>query len=170
MSIVIPKNELNEFSLPRVCVATGQPGPVTFQKVQFQFIPKWIAIFAIAPVLYLIFFMLLRKTANGTLPFSEQGWDAVKSARRNVLFSVIGMLGGMVLGGLLVNVSRDLGPLVMLVAVFGGLIAIVVTSLKIRKVYPFATVIDDNAVTLTLPSPEAERLFTQHLSAGGRKA
>ena len=31
-------------------------------------------------------------------------------------------------------------------------------------------VIDDNAVTLTLPSPEAERLFTQHLSAGGRKA
>jgi hypothetical protein len=36
MSIVIPKNELNEFSLPRVCVATGQPGPVTFQKVQFQ--------------------------------------------------------------------------------------------------------------------------------------
>jgi hypothetical protein len=58
----------------------------------------------------------------------------------------------------------------MLVAVFGGLIAIVVTSLKIRKVYPFATVIDDNAVTLTLPSPEAERLFTQHLSAGGRKA
>lgn len=170
MSIVIPKNELNEFSLPRVCVATGQPGPVTFQKVQFQFIPKWIAIFAIAPLLYLIFFMLLRKTANGTLPFSEPGWEAVKAARRNVLFSVLGLIGGCILGGFLAGVSRDLGPLVMLVAVIGGFIAIIVTSLKIRKVYPFATLIDDNSVTLTLPSPEAERLISQHLSAGGRKA
>lgn len=170
MSIVIPKNELNEFSLPRVCVTTGQPSQVTFQKVQFQFIPKWIAIFAIAPLLYLIFYMLLRKTANGTMPFSEEGWNQVKAARRNVMFSVLGLIGGCVLGGVLSGVSRDLGPLIFIVAIFGGLIAVIVTSMRIRKVYPFATLIDDANVTLTLPSPEAERLFTQHLSAGSRRA
>ena len=163
MSIIIPKNELNEFSLPRVCVTTGQPGQVTFQKVQFQFIPKWIAIFAIAPLLYLIFFLLFRKSASGTLPFSDQGWEEVKAARRNVALSIVGLIGACFLGGAAAANLRDAGPMLLLVA-------IVVTSLKIRKVYPFATFIDDAAVTLTLPSPEAERLFQQHLNAGARKA
>lgn len=170
MSIIIPKNELNEFSLPRVCVTTGQPGQVTFQKVQFQFIPKWIAIFAIAPLLYLIFFLLFRKSASGTLPFSDQGWEEVKAARRNVALSIVGLIGACVLGGAAAANLRDAGPMLLLVAIVAGFIAIVVTSLKIRKVYPFATFIDDAAVTLTLPSPEAERLFQQHLNAGARKA
>lgn len=168
MAIVIPKNELNEFSLPRVCVATGQPGQVTFQKVQFQYIPKWIAIFAIAPLLYLIFFMLFRKSAAGTLPFSEQAWSDVKAARRNVAFAVLGLIGAAVLGGVAAAQLRDAGPMLMLGLVVGGVIAIVVTSLRIRKVYPFVTLIDDSAVTLTLPSPEAERLISAHLSAGAR--
>jgi hypothetical protein len=169
MSLIIPKNELNEFSLPRVCVATGQPGPVTFQKVQFQWFPKWIAIFGVAPLLYLIFFMLLRKSANGTLPFSEEGWNRVKAARRNVAFSVLGLIGAIVAGAMLsANVRGDLGPMMMLVSIVIGIVAIVFTSMQMRKVYPFATFIDDRAVTLTLPSPEAERLFEQHLNAGSR--
>ena len=168
MPIVIPKNELNEFSLPRVCVATGQPGQVTFQKVQFQYIPKWIAIFALAPLLYLIFFMLFRKSATGTLPFSDQAWNDVKAARRNVLFAVLALIAGAVVGGVLSVQLRDAGPLLMMAIVVGGIIAIVVTSMRIRKVYPFVTLIDDSAVTLTLPSPEAERLLASHLSAGAR--
>ncbi len=169
MSLIIPKNELNEFSLPRVCVATGQPGPVTFQKVQFQFIPKWIAALALFPLLYLICFMLLRKTANGTLPFSEQGWNDVKAARRNVAFAVLGLIGACFLGGFLAaNTRGDTGGLLLLGLIIVGVVAIVVTSLQIRKVFPFATFIDDRAVTLTFPSPEAERLFEQHLNAGSR--
>jgi hypothetical protein len=171
MPIVIPKNELNEFSLPRVCVATGQQGAVTFEKVQFQFIPKWIAIFAMAPLLYLIFFMLLRKSASGTMPFSAEAWENVKAARRNVIFSVLGLIGGCILGGVLAaNMRGDAGPLLLLVAVVGGIIAVVVTSIRIRKVFPFATFIDDTNVTLTLPSPEAERLIEQHLSSGAKRA
>lgn len=56
----------------------------------------------------------------------------------------------------------------MLALLVGGIIATAVTSLRIRKVHPFATLIDDAAVTLTLPSPDAERLIQAHLSAGGR--
>ena len=164
MPIVIPKNELNEFSLPRVCVATGAQGQVTFEKVQFQFIPKWIAIFAMAPLLYLIFFMLLRKSASGTMPFSPEAWENVKAARRNVIFSVLGLIGASVLGGVLAANLRDVGPLLFLVAIVGGII----TSLRIRKVFPYATLIDDANVTLTLPSPQAEQLISQHLSAGKR--
>lgn len=168
MAIVIPKNELNEFSLPRVCVTTGQPGAVTFQKVQFQFIPKWIAIFAIAPLIYLIFYFILRKTASGTLPFSEEGWARVKAARRNVAISVVVLLGGLFGGGVVASSMRDVGPLVMLVGFVGGLIALVVTSLQVRKVYPYSTLIDDRTVTLKLPSAEAEALISRHLSAGAR--
>ena len=168
MAIVIPKNELNEFSLPRICVVTGQPGQITFQKVQFQFIPKWIAIFAIAPVLYLIFFMILRKSATGTLPFSEEGWNDVKAARRNVAFAVVGLVLACVAGGAAIANLSGAGPVLMLVLLGSGIIAIAVTSLRIRKVYPFATLIDDAAVTLTLPSPQAEQLIQAHLSAGGR--
>lgn len=168
MPIVIPKNELNEFSLPRVCVATGAQGQVTFEKVQFQFIPKWIAIFAMAPLLYLIFFMLLRKSASGTMPFSPEAWENVKAARRNVIFSVLGLIGACVLGGVLAANLRDVGPLLFLVAIVGGIIAVVITSMRIRKVFPYATFIDDANVTLTLPSPQAEQLISQHLSAGKR--
>lgn len=168
MAIIIPKNELNEFSLPRVCVASGQPGQVTFQKVQFQYFPKWIAIFAIAPLIYLIFFFLLRKTASGKLPFSEQAWSEVKVARRNTLFAVLALIGGVVLSGVLSVQLGDLGLLLILMSVVGGIIALAVTSRRMRKVYPFVTLIDDQAVTLTLPSPEAERLMAAHLSAGAR--
>ncbi len=168
MAIIIPKNELNEFSLPRICVATGQPGQVTFQKVQFQYIPKWIAVFAIAPVLYLIFFMILRRSATGTLPFSEEGWNEVKAARRNVALAVVGLIVACFAGGAAAANLRDVGPLLMLILIVGGVIAIVVTSLRVRKVYPFVTLIDEAAVTLTLPSPEAERLIQAHLGAGGR--
>lgn len=169
MSIIIPKNELNEFSLPRVCVTTGQPGQVTFQKVEFQFIPKWIGVFALIPLLYLILFVINRKTASGTLPFSEQGWNDVKAARRNVLFAALGLIGACIFGGVVAASVRDMGPFLMLGLIIAGFVGLAVTSLQIRKVYPFATFVDDAAVTLTLPSPEAERLFQQHLSAGARK-
>lgn len=169
MAIIIPKNELNEFSLPRICVTTGKASsPVTFQKVQFQYIPKWIAIFGIAPLLYLIFFMLLRKSASGSLPFSEEGWNEVKAARRNVLFSVLGLIVACVAGGVAAASLRDVGPLLFLVLMVVGIVAIVVTSIRVGKVYPMATFIDDQAVTLKLPSDHAERLFEQHLSAGSR--
>lgn len=169
MAIIIPKNELNEFSLPRVCVTTGKASsPVTFQKVQFQYIPKWIAIFGIAPLLYRIFFMLMRKTANGTLPFSDEGWAEVKAARRNVLFAVLALIGSCVAGGVMAANLRDVGPLLMLALIVLGIVAIVVTSVRVGKVYPMATFIDDRAVTLKLPSEHAERLFEQHLSAGSR--
>jgi len=168
MPIVIPKNELNEFSLPRVCVATGQAGPVTFQKVQFQFVPRWIAIFAVAPLLYLIFFMVLRKSASGTMPFSEQGWEEVKRARRNVMFSGLGLLAAVFLGVGAIASLKDVGLLVFFAVILGGVIALVATSMRVRKVFPFATFIDDQAVTLTLPSPQAEQLISRHLSAGAR--
>ncbi|HEY0882159.1 MAG TPA: hypothetical protein VGD87_11540 [Archangium sp.] len=171
MAIVIPKNELNEFSLPRVCCVTGQTGPVTFQKVQFQWIPKWIAIFAMAPLIYLVFYMLMRKTASGTMPFSEQAWNDLKVARRNMAIAVIGLIVA-IMGSAAVaaNTRGDVGPLLMLVSIIAGVIAIIVVAAKMQKLYPRATLVDDRAVTLTLPSPVAEDLFNRHLNAGARPA
>jgi hypothetical protein len=171
MAIVIPKNELNEFSLPRVCCVTGEAGPVTFQKVQFQWVPPWTAALAIAPLLYLIFYMMLRKTASGTMPFSEQAWTALKTGRRNMAFAVLGLILGIVgATAVTTNVKGDVGPMLVLASVVVGLIAIGVVGVKMKKLYPRCTRVDDRAVTLTLPSPRAEQLFTQHLTAGARQA
>lgn len=169
MPIVIPKNELNEFSLPRVCVATGRQGEVTYEKVQFQYFPKWIAIFAIAPLLYLIFFMLLRKSANGTMPFSPEAWAEVKAARRNVALAAVGFFALLMLGGFAAARMPDVGFLVFLVALVGGIVALGVTASRVRKVFPVATLIDNAHVTLKLPSLEAERIIEQHLSSGAKQ-
>ncbi len=56
--------------------------------------------------------------------------------------------------------------LILIVGALGALIAVVATSMRVRKVFPYSTLIDDSWVTLKLPSAEAERAFQQHLSAG----
>lgn len=170
MAIKIPKDELNEFSLPRVCVATGMDGKVTFRSVNFQYLPKWTAIFALAPVLYFIFYFLMRKTASGTLPFSDQAWKQVKLARRNILIAALGMFGAMFLSFFLIEIMPDVGVIALAGSVVVGLTAIIITSLKIKKVHPFATFIDSEAVYLNLPSFEAERAITRHLNSGAQTA
>ncbi len=168
MAITIPRNELNEFSLPRVCVATGQPGAVTFQKVEFQYVPKWIAVFAMAPLLYLIFYFMLRKTASGTLPFSDETWSNLKTARRNVLLAVAGLVGAVFLGVALMAAFDDVGGLLFFVLIIASIIAIGVATRKVRKLYPTVTRIDERDVHLKFPSTQAEDLVRAHLSAGAR--
>lgn len=170
MAIVIPKNELNEFSLPRVCVATGQQGPVTFQKVEFQYVPKWIAVFAIAPLLYLIVYFATRKTASGTLPFSEEGWSNAKTARRNLALSVAGLVVAVFIGLFAMGASKDFGFVVFLALLIGGIVAVGVFGRKTKNTYPRATRIDDRDVHLVFPSAAAEDLVRAHLSSGARPA
>jgi hypothetical protein len=66
------------------------------------------------------------------------------------------------------QVGDDRAFLVFFVALIAGIIFLVVMSLRLKKVFPVATLIDDQKVTLTLPSAEAERLFADHLRAGAR--
>ncbi|MBX5482766.1 MAG: hypothetical protein IRZ16_13135 [Myxococcaceae bacterium] len=40
-----PNNELNEFDLPRTCIATGATDGVVFKPVKFAWYPKWPLIF-----------------------------------------------------------------------------------------------------------------------------
>jgi hypothetical protein len=170
MPVAIPKSELNEFSLPRVCVVTGEQGPVTFQPVRFQWNPPWIAIFALAPLLFLIFMLAFRKTASGTLPFSDAGWEAVKAARRNVLIAVVGLIFGCIGAGALAGaVGGDSAALLVVGVVIVGILAVVIFSVRVRKVFPTVQKIDDQFVHLKLASPQAESLFQAHLSAGARK-
>ena len=168
MAIVIPKNELNEFSLPRVCVATGQQGAVTFQKTEFQYVPRWIVIFAFAPLLYLIFYFALRKTASGSLPFTDEAWANVKAARRNVALAAMGLVAGIFLSLFSVSIIKDAGFVLLLVAFIGGLVAIGVFSRRLQKAYPRVTLIDDRDVHLVFPSSQAEDLVRAHLSSGTR--
>lgn len=172
MPIVIPKNELNEFSLPRVCVVTGKQGEVTFQKVEFQFIPHWVRGLAIIPLLYLILMLAMRKYAKGTMPFSEEGWARVVSARRIMAVAGIIFLVSMISGFAMLTqrMFDDVAPLILVFGFIAALIGVGVGSFRIRKAFPFATLIDDVNVTLTLPSSEAERVIRTHLESGKQRA
>lgn len=170
MAINIPKDELNEFSLPRVCVVNGKPGPVTFQKVQFQFAPQWLAIFFLAPLIYLLLYFLLRKTASGTLPFSEEGWNAVKAARRNMAFAGLALFAGIAAGVGLTRAHLSIGENVVFASLGLGIVALAVTTWRFRKTYPSVTLIDDRSLTLKLPSADAEQAFRAHLNAGAAGA
>ncbi len=90
-------------------------------------------------LLYLIFVSIHRKTANGTLPFSEEGWNEVKSARRNILFAVLGLVFGCIVAGVLLPSAGDMGLVLMIAVLIGGTAGIGLTSKQIKKVYPFAT-------------------------------
>ncbi len=110
MTIQIPKNELNEFfTAPRVLRDRSRGARDVSRRVQFQFIPKWIAIFAIAPLLYLIMFFVLRKSASGMLPFSDEAWQQVRAARRNVAIAVVALIALPILGGMLASNGGDAG-------------------------------------------------------------
>lgn len=149
-------------------MATGQRTAVTFQKAEFQFVPKWIAVFAFAPLLYLIFYFSLRKTASGALPFTEEAWANVKAARRNVALAAVGLVAGIFLGVFSISILKDAGFVVLLIAFLGGLVGLAVFSRKLQKAYPRVTRIDDRDVHLILPSTEAEDLIRAHLSSGTR--
>lgn len=123
-----------------------------------------------APLLYLIFYFMLRKTASGTLPFSDDAWTAVKTARRNVMFATLGLVFAVVVGVFTVGQLGDLGILIFVVLLLAGLVGIGVATRQVRKYYPTLVRIDERDVHLTFPSTQAEDLVRTHLSAGARVA
>lgn len=168
----IPKNELTEFDLPRVCVVTGATERVDFFPVSFQFIPRWSVIFYLfcGPIGYFVAMMLLRKTAAGKLPFTTEAHARMKQTRVIVALAIVGLLvvgigGGVALGS---TMSGDSGPLAILVTIVVAVLAIIPLAIYSRKLGPACVEIDDVDVTLDLPSEEAARQIESRLRVGAK--
>ncbi len=168
--VEIPDNEMNEFGLPRVCVVTGSTENVSFQKVNFQWYPQWLAVFACVPLLMAILITVLMRRTKGELPFSESAWAAYKKGKLLLTLSILGALGLFFVGIFAFSIKGIGGALggACILAAISTPIAVGIIFVKGKG--PKCTRIDKGLTHLTLPSAEAAEKIRQHLSAGARAA
>lgn len=168
--VVIPKNELSEFDLPRVCVITGQTEGISFKPVKFAWYPRWLLIFLpFAALIVLLIAMALTKRAKGTLPFSEEGW--ARWQRSKLLFG-LSFLGTIVIlvGGIAVFAGRSDGIPILVSVLLATLVPVVTYFAVVRGRVPQVQRIDERNITLSLPSESAAATITAHLSSGRRQS
>jgi hypothetical protein len=156
-------NEMTEFDLPRVCVITGNTEGVIFKDVKFQWYPRWIGAFGIAPIIMIIMMSILMRRAKGKLPFTEAAWDAWQ--RGKILMGLSIVVGiAMLFGGIfLMEKSGAAGGLLLFLAVALP-IAVGVTQLRGKGVTCIK--IDKTTLQLKFPSDEAANKFRAHLRGG----
>lgn len=167
-TLSIPENEMTSFDLPKVCIVTGSTQNVSFRPVKFQWYPRWIGVFAMAPLIMVIVMMILMRRAKGELPFSDEAWDAWKKGK---MLMALGAVASIVLAGagiaLLANRLEAVGALLLLLAVVAPIV-IGVKFLKGRG--PTCTKIADGRIELKIKSDSAAEAIRRHLEGGGRKA
>lgn len=160
-NVQLPIAEMTAFDLPKVCVVTGQSQDITFRPVKFQWFPKWIAVFAFAPLIYLIMMAVMMRRAKGELPFSEAGWATYRKSKSMTLMSALGMVVLLIAGLALVgNRAPELG----LVLIVGAVIQLVVVSVVMAGKVPACQRIEGDQITLKLPNAAAAEQISAHLS------
>ena len=166
--VVIPKNELTEFDLPRICVVTGATDDVEFHDVTFQYIPPAARAFAAfcGPIGYLVAMSLMRKTATGKLPFVASAHDQWKTMRVVLPLGLVGLIVAAVAAFAFGMSSAPSGSLVLiavlLVVAIGGALGM---AFWLKQIGPAVISIDDTHVTLELPSADAAAAFETRLHA-----
>lgn len=165
--ISIPDNEMNQFDLPRVDIVTGASEGVVFKPVKFQWYPRWVAIFAVAPLIFLIVALVTMRRSKGELPFTEASYAAWRTGKvalgLAIGVAIIAFLGGMAL----LDGSGALGTLIII----GGIAApIVVGWTMVRGKGPQVVRIDKGYTVLKVPSASAAAMFQEHLTSGAPAA
>lgn len=166
-TLSIPENEMTSFDLPKVCIVTGSSQNVSFRPVKFQWYPRWIAVFAMAPLIMVIVMMILMRRAKGELPFSDEAWDAWKKGK---ILMALGSVGAIVLlaAGIaaLANGVEAVGALLLIAAV---VVPIVIGVKFLMGRGPTCTRIADGRIELKIKSDAAAEAIRRHLDGGGRK-
>jgi hypothetical protein len=169
MAVVqIPVNELTQFDLPKVCVVTGRTDGVVFKPVKFQWYPRWIAVFAFAPLIMVIVMMALMRRVKGELPFTEEAHAAWRKGQLMLTLSIVGafvlFFGAM---GAFGNNVPVLG-LLMLAAAVGTPIFV---GVRVRGRGVSCLKIADGSIALKIPNEGAAMQLSEHLrGSAGRKA
>ncbi len=166
--ISIPQNEMSSFDLPKVCIITGETENVQFRPVKFQWYPRWIGVFGMAPLIMIILLALLMRRAKGELPFSDAAWEAWKKGKMMLALGIVGCIVLLGAGGAAVaNRMEGLGVLMFLA---GIVLPIVVGVVFLAGRGPTCTRIDAGYVELKIKSDAAAEQIRRHLQGGGRRA
>jgi hypothetical protein len=158
--ISIPDNEMNQFDLPRVDVVTGSTEGIVFKPVQFAWYPRWIAIFAVAPLIFVIVALVMMRRSKGELPFTEQSYARWRNGKIAFGLSLAAAIALFFAGAAAMDSSGGLGGLLMLIAVAAP-IAVAITMVKGRG--PAVVRIDKGVTVLKVPSAAAAASFREHL-------
>lgn len=166
--VVIPKNELSEFDLPRICVITGQTEGISFKPVKFAWYPRWLLIFLpFAALIVLLIAIILTKRAKGTLPFSEEGWARWQRSRLLFGLSFLGTIAILV-GGIVVFAGKGNGTPILVAVLVAVLVPVVAYFTAVKGRVPLVKKIDERTITLRLPSDSAATTIAAHLNSGRR--
>lgn len=165
-NLSIPLNEMTSFDLPKVCVITGSTQNVGFHPVKFQWYPRWIAVFAFAPLIMVIVMLILMRRAKGELPFSEDAWAAWKKGK---LLMGLSAVGSIVLAGAgiaaLANRLEAVGAVALLAAVA---LPIVIGVKFLAGRGPTCLRIGEAHLELKIKSDSAALAIERHLAGGAR--
>ena len=167
-TLSIPENEMTSFDLPKVCIITGSNQNVSFRPVKFQWYPRWIAMFGVAPLIMVILVAVLMRRAKGELPFSEEAWNAWKKGKLLTALSAVG--GIAVIGAGIAALANDIPALGALLLLAGIAAPIVIGIIFLRGRGLTCTKIADGYIELTLKSDSGAEAIRRHLEGGGRKA
>ncbi len=166
-NLAIPENEMTSFDLPKVCIITGSNQNVSFKPVKFQWYPKWIGVFGIAPLIMIILMMVLMRRAKGELPFTEEAWAAWQKGKMLMIVSVFGSL--VLLGAAIAAFGNNVGVgALLLIAAIGLPIFVGIKFLAGRG--PTCLKIADGRIDLKIKSDAAATAIRQHLDGGGRRS
>jgi len=180
-SISIPEGELTSFDLPAICLVTGAREQVEVRTVRFTFTPLWIPLAipgaAVACIVVPALFPLLlglpllavfaTRKVRGQLPFSPRGyrlWKVSSGALR-----VTSTFASLFLLVVLLSRVFDPGPLPWGLLAGLAIVPAVAYALAVR----FGVAVRNvrrGVVRLRIPSSEAARTITHHLTAGAARS
>lgn len=170
--VSIPLNEMTAFDLPKVCVATGSRDNVIFKPVKFQWYPRWIAVFAIAPIIMIIVMLVMMRRAKGELPFTEAAWKQWQTNKRvggvGSIAAIVFFFGGIATLGS-TSPGQDPPFLFAFLLFVAGIAALAVAVRVARKGGPMAVKIDDKFIVLNLPDAGAAAAISEHLVGGAQR-
>ncbi len=167
-NISIPQNEMTSFDLPKVCIVTGDTQNVQFRPVKFQWYPRWIGVFGIAPLIMVILLAVLMRRAKGELPFSDAAWAAWNKGKMMLALSIVG--GILLFGGGIAALANRMEGLGALMLLSGIVVPIVLGIVFLAGKGPTCLKIDNGYVELKIKSDSAAEMIRRHLQGGGRKA
>lgn len=166
-TLSIPENEMTSFDLPKVCIVTGSNQNVSFRPVKFQWYPRWIGVFGIAPLIMIIMMAVLMRRAKGELPFTDEAWEAWKKGKMLMALSVVAAI--VLLGAGIAALANNI-PALGAILMIGAIALPIVIGVKfLAGRGPTCTKIADGRIELKIKSDSAADAIRRHLDGGGRK-
>jgi hypothetical protein len=141
---------LKDAVLPPICVWNGEPAPEGYVQRNLTWVPQWTAVFALSPLIYIIIFMVVKKTGGLRYALSEA---ARKRRRSGIIIAVGGVLASVVL---MIAGGASNAPVLLVVGIFAMLITLIVGAVRARVLT--IVKIDKTHIHLKLP-PAAQRAF-----------